>query len=198
MAIALEHNGAEMARPFIEQAGVTFPAFADETGVSSASFGFKAVPNGVLIDEDGTIQWAKYGGFSIDNADDVDVVRRFLSGERVEPSTQPEYPYQLGEDDSVTVERLTREARGLADRGDTAAAVDAWRAALRLDPQNLVIRKQIWEAEHPEKFHPVIDYDWQKVQLQKERDNEIARGICGPDGCPVPSMGGSGPPSTGA
>ena len=186
-----------MARPFVEQAEVEFPVLVDETGTSSAQFGFKVVPNGVLIDEDGTIQWAKYGGFSIDNADDVDVVRRFLSGAQIEPSIQAEPPYQLSENDSETVERLTRDARRLANIGETDAAVKAWRQALHLDPQNLVIRKQIWEAQHPERFHPIIDYDWQKVQLQQERDDEVAQGICGPDGCPVPSMGRSSSRSVG-
>jgi hypothetical protein len=34
----------------------------------------------------------------------------------------------------------------------------------------------------------VIDFDWQKGQLEQEREDEIAQGICGPDGCPVPSL----------
>jgi hypothetical protein len=41
-------------------------------------------------------------------------------------------------------------------------------------------------AEHPEKFHPTIDVDWQRGQLTRERADEIAQGICGPDGCPLP------------
>ena len=41
-------------------------------------------------------------------------------------------------------------------------------------------------AQHPEKFHPTIDWDWQRTQLKQEREAEIAAGICGPDGCPVP------------
>ena len=56
----------------------------------------------------------------------------------------------------------------------------------RLDPENLTIRKQIWMAEYPEKFHPTIDFDWQKGQLAHEREEEIAQGICGSDGCPLP------------
>ncbi len=65
-------------------------------------------------------------------------------------------------------------------------AVAEWRSALRLDPENFLIRKQIWAAEHPEKFHLTIDVDWQREQLGREREAEIAAGICGPDGCPVP------------
>lgn len=160
----------------------------DEFGIASKEFGFRAVPNGVLIDQEGTIQWAKYGGFSIDNDDDLDVVRRFMSGEQVESAAHDDYRYQLSDEDIEKVDRLNREARQLSAQGKTPEAVRLWRKALHLDPDNLVIRKQIWEAEYPEKFHPVIDFDWQKVQLQQERDEEMALGVCGPDGCPIPSL----------
>lgn len=178
-----------MARPFVEQAGVTFPVLVDEEGASSALFGFKAVPNGVLIDTDGTIRWAKYGGFSIENRDDVDVVRRFFAGKSIESFAQPEHPYHLSGEQSEEVERLVQHGHQLARQGQTAGAVELWRLALRMDPENLVIRKQIWAAEFPEKFHPIIDWAWQKEQLQQERADEVAQGICGPDGCPIPPTG---------
>ncbi len=182
----MEHNGAERARPFVENAGVTFPVLVDEEGTSSARFGFKAVPNGVLIDTDGTIRWARYGGFSIDKPEDVDTVRRFFAGEEIEPYAAPDAPYELDEAQSQEVERLVRRGHQLLDEGRTDDAVQAWQQALAMDPENLVIRKQIWAARYPERFHPTIDWDWQTVQLKQERADEIARGICGPDGCPVP------------
>ncbi len=154
--------------------------------MSSARFGFKAVPNGVLVDTDGTVRWAKYGGFSIDNPDDVATVRRFFAGEAIEPYTTPEAPYELGASEQELVATKLRLGQVLAELGRGEEAVAAWREALRLDPENLTIRKQIWAAEHPEKFHPTIDWDWQKEQLRAEREQEIAEGICGPDGCPVP------------
>jgi hypothetical protein len=39
-----------------------------------------------------------------------------------------------------------------------------------LDPDNLVIRKQLWRADHPERFGEVIDGDWQRQQLARERE----------------------------
>ncbi len=71
-------------------------------------------------------------------------------------------------------------------RGARDAAVAEWRGALRLDPENLTIRKQVWMAEHPERFHPAIDFAWQQEQLARERAAEVAAGVCGPDGCPPP------------
>ena len=154
--------------------------------MSSARFGFKAVPNGVLIDADGTIRWAKYGGFSVDTPDDLDTVRRFFAGEDVEPSAVPEAPYELDEAQSQEVEHLVRHGHQLLDKDRTDDAVQAWQQALAMDPENLVIRKQIWAARYPERFHPTIDWEWQKAQLTAEREREIAEGICGPDGCPLP------------
>jgi tetratricopeptide (TPR) repeat protein len=44
--------------------------------------------------------------------------------------------------------------------------------ALRLDRGNFIIRKQIWLLEYPEKFHPTIDWEWQRGQLKKELEQE--------------------------
>jgi tetratricopeptide (TPR) repeat protein len=165
---------------------VTFPVLVDETGQSSTRFGFKAVPNGVLIDPEGTIRWAKYGSFSVENDDDVVVVQRFFTGEPIEPYAQPKVPYRLSEAQSSAVGQLLQRGHELVAKGQTAEAIQTWRQALDMDPENLVIRKQIWAATYPEKFHPLIDWNWQKIQLQKERAEEVARGVCGPDGCPWP------------
>jgi tetratricopeptide (TPR) repeat protein len=56
----------------------------------------------------------------------------------------------------------------LYQQGRTAEALVSWRAALELDPANFTVRKQIWMIEHPEKFYPTIDFDWQKEQLARE------------------------------
>lgn len=56
----------------------------------------------------------------------------------------------------------------LYQQRETAAALTHWRAALALDPPNFTVRKQIWMIEHPEKFYPTIDFDWQTEQLKLE------------------------------
>jgi tetratricopeptide (TPR) repeat protein len=53
-------------------------------------------------------------------------------------------------------------------QGRTDQALASWRAALALDPANFTVRKQIWMVEHPERFYPTIDFDWQKEQLARE------------------------------
>jgi hypothetical protein len=184
--MAVEHTGPEAARSYVEAAGLTFPTIIDEQGALSRLFDFKVVPNGVLLDEDGTIRWAKFGGFSIDDPDDVAVVERFLAGEEPGPTPAQDAPYGLGPLERELVATKLQLGRVLLDGGRMEEAVAAWRDALRLDPQNFTIRKQIWVAEHPEKFFPTIDFAWQQEQLAAEREREIADGVCGPDGCPTP------------
>ena len=186
MSIALEHTGAEAATPYVEQANTTFPTLVDEQGVTSTLFGFKVVPNGVLVDEQGIIRYARFGRFSIDNAEDVAVVERFLEGSEPGKSPAGEGGYSLEPLQREWVATKLRLGRLLDSLGRHDEAVTEWRAALHLDPQNFVIRKQIWAAQHPEKFHPTIDLQWQKGQLEQERREEVTLGVCGPDGCPLP------------
>ncbi|MBM3216584.1 tetratricopeptide repeat protein [Candidatus Poribacteria bacterium] len=58
----------------------------------------------------------------------------------------------------------------LMAQGRKNEAVDHLRRALRLEPNNYVIRKQIWALEHPDRFYEGgIDWDWQREQLERER-----------------------------
>jgi len=145
------------------------------------------VPNGVLVDADGVVRYAKYGGFSVEWAEDRAAVERFAGGD--DPGTSPAAttPYTLDATTRELVATTLRLGRLLDEVGRRDEAVAAWREALRHDPENLVIRKQIWSALHPERFHPTIDGDWQREQQARERAEEIAAGVCGPDGCPLPA-----------
>jgi hypothetical protein len=56
----------------------------------------------------------------------------------------------------------------LYQQGDTQEALRWWRTALQRDPKNFTVHKQIWWVEHPEKFYPSIDTEWQREQLRLE------------------------------
>jgi tetratricopeptide (TPR) repeat protein len=56
----------------------------------------------------------------------------------------------------------------LYQQGRTAEALASWREASALDPPNFTVRKQIWMVEHPDKFYPTIDFNWQREQLARE------------------------------
>jgi hypothetical protein len=81
-------------------------------------------------------------------------LERFLAGEAVEPV-----------DDE---KRMVPGALELFDEGRRDDALVTWRRALQIDPENFVIRSQIWAVEHPEHFYPVVDRKWQEQQLLRE------------------------------
>ena len=56
----------------------------------------------------------------------------------------------------------------LYQQGNVEGALRWWKTARQLDPPNFTVRKQIWMVEHPERFYPTIDLDWQKEQLRLE------------------------------
>lgn len=174
-------------RPWVAAADATFPTVIDAENRLAQRFDYKVVPNGIFLDEAGVIRYRKVGGFSVANAADVDAIQRLIDGqaEAIEMAGS-DAPYHLSATERELVETRTRLGAELFRRGAIGAAVAEWQAALRRDPENFTIRKQIWLAEHPERFQPTIDFGWQQEQLARERAAEIAAGICGPDGCPLP------------
>ncbi len=180
-----------MARPWVERAGATYTAVVDQHNLLATVLDFKAVPNGVFLDEQGIIRYAKYGGFSVSRDEDREAIQKLIDGNAVQQGERrSEAPYILSPLERELVETRVRLGNELLARGDREGAVAEWRKALDLDPESFVIRKQIWAVTRPEKFHPTIDWDWQQEQLRREREEEVARGVCGPDGCPLPRQHG--------
>jgi hypothetical protein len=175
--VAVEVQGAAAARPWLERAGATFPTVVDAANALGEALGYKAIPNGVVLDERGVVRYRKFGGFSVESADDVAAVERLLTSGGAEGAEAPSGGAAPGQEDAppagpaLGLVRAAALQRGL-DRlrqGDRAGAAAAWREALRADPDNYVIRKQIWAIEHPERFYPTIDWAWQKAQLARDR-----------------------------
>ena len=68
-----------------------------------------------------------------------------------------------------------KNVRALFSRGVVAHrlgkfkdALVFWSEAFALEPNNWVIRKQIWALESPSHFYPHIDYNWQNEQVRKD------------------------------
>ena len=60
--MAVDAQGPDKVQPYLDLAGATFVTLIDEPNLLSSIFGFKAVPNGLLIDEYGILNYQKYGG----------------------------------------------------------------------------------------------------------------------------------------
>ncbi|MDP9352809.1 MAG: hypothetical protein M3P51_14900 [Chloroflexota bacterium] len=172
LSIAADVQGVEAAGPYVEAARPDFTTAVDSTNMLGYLFGYKAVPNGVVLNSEGTVLYARYGGFSVHDEESVERVDAALKGKQIQAAQAPGSA-PIPEEDARRVRELLRQGAEAVGRDSTRTA-QLWREALRLDPNNYVIRKQIWALEHPDKFYPEIDWDWQHQQLRSERLAERA------------------------
>ncbi len=161
VAVAMDAQGADKPRPFMEKAGATFKCLLDSENLLAKTFGFKAVPNGILVDERGKVVYQKFGGFDIQKPETRHIVEAWL---RVS---------SVGDAESTGRTELDGTVLALFDEGlaayradDVESARAKWREASVLDPHNYVIHKQLWAIENPERFYgDRVDMAWQKEQL---------------------------------
>lgn len=155
-------KGEETARPTVEASGAEFPVMLDTTSSLGTAFGSQLVPFGVFVDGDGIVRMVDVSGaFDIGDPRVRMNLERFLAGEPVE---EPDNP---GEMNPRALE-LFAEGVSALDAGDREGALALWREGLEVDPDNFIIRSQIWSIEHPEKFWPEVDRRWQEEQLLRE------------------------------
>jgi hypothetical protein len=161
IAVAQDVQGEERVRPIVEESGIGFPVLVDRASELGRLLEFRIVPSGFFVDEDGAISYRHTDDFDIADPRVRWNLDRFLAKEEIEP---------IEEDGRMDTAALGRFADGVAafTAGRRDEALQIWRQALELDPDNFVIRSQIWAAEHPEHFWPVVDRDWQELQLVKE------------------------------
>jgi hypothetical protein len=161
----MDAQGPDAARPYAEPTLGMFPTVIDAENVLGDAFGFKAIPNGVLIGADGRLDGTVAGGFEIRQDATRELVERWLSAEDVAiPEGESDHEW------SAEALGLFRDAGAAVRRGERDQAVDLLKQAYPLEPDNFIIRKQLWAIEHPEKFYEGdVDYGWQRKQLEAGR-----------------------------
>ena len=161
IAVAQDAAGEERVRPVVEERGVEFPVLVDRASELGRLLGFGVVPSGFFVGADGVVRYRQTNDFDLGDPRVRSNLDRFLAGRETE---------QPSEEERMEPRALELFARGVAlwDAGHAAAALATWRDALSLDPDNFLIRSQIWVAEHPERFYPSVDREWQELQLVKE------------------------------
>lgn len=185
LSVAVDGQGSEVVKPYVN--GTTFQTVVDENNTLVNMFRFKVVPNGIFIDEEGTIRMIKEG-FTVDNPDHVKAVEQ-LANKEVEKVEFDDDKTNSEQSDLQLQLAQTKFKLGMeyAKQNRTADALKELDDAILLDPDNLTIRKQRWYIRFPEKFETDIDFEWQKGQLKKEKEDEEQRRnqglVCGPDGC---------------
>ena len=169
VSVAVDAQGAIKVRPYVESANATFTTLIDEGNLLSQLLGFKAVPNGLLIDEEGVLNYRKFGGFDIRKEEFAALMEAWAKDPSSEWLAQ-----QMREDVVGGPEHQVAIAhfqRGLDhyQKGDLKQALAEWKRGRDLEPDNWVIHKQIWAVEHPEKFYGGdVDYAWQREQIQRD------------------------------
>jgi hypothetical protein len=161
LAVAQDVQGEKRVRPVVEERDVGFPVLVDRASDLGRILGFGIVPSGFFVDAAAVVRYRHVADFDVADPRVRWNLERFLVGEATEPP---------GEDQRMEPTALERFAEGVEHyaAGREAEALAVWRAALELDPDNFVIRSQIWAVEHPEHFWPAVDREWQEFQLLKE------------------------------
>ena len=160
LSIAVDLQGPGKSRPYHDEAGAEFTTVVDEENALARVFGYRAIPNGLLVDEKGNIQFQQYGGFDIKKDETRALVSAFFSFGQVAGQS----PVAIGGPVSDHFER----GLNLYQSGDTDGALAVWREGIELDPENWNMRKQLWAIENPDKFYSgKVDYKWQREQVEQ-------------------------------
>lgn len=165
----MDVGGEAAVRTWTQRAGLTFPTLLDPDNRLGALFGFKAIPNGILIDPNGVVRYTRFGGFDVASAADLRAVEQAITAALVPPPADADHRPPPVDEGAAQAAALIRAGTAQLATGNREAGLEAWRAALRLDADNFIIRKQLWRADHPERFGEVIDSVWQREQLAREQ-----------------------------
>lgn len=161
LGVAQDVQGEATVGPVVQERGVTFPVLLDRESLLGQRLGFRIVPSGFFVDAAGALRYRHHDDFDVADARVRHNLERFLAGRPVE---------SVGGEQRMHPGALELFAKGVSmfSDGRRSEAVATWRRALEIDPDNFVIRSQIWAVEHPEHFYPVVDRAWQEQQLLKE------------------------------
>ena len=161
MSVAVDVQGPAAARPWAEAAGVTFPTVVDGSNELGRALGYKVVPTGILVDEDGSVRHLQAGSFEVDDEETVALVEAFARG-----GLDREAITHEGREEVTARLRLAHRLLAEGRRDEALAELDR---AIELDPDDFIARKQRWAIRNPDRFYPAVDRDWQREELARER-----------------------------
>ena len=87
LSVAIDAQGPERARPYVEKAGATFPTVVDAENVLGQLFDCKAIPNAVFVDPDGVVRYIKRGGFDIRKPEYAQAAEAWAAGAPVDAAS---------------------------------------------------------------------------------------------------------------
>jgi hypothetical protein len=165
LSIAIDAQGPDVVKPWVELAQATFTTLVDQQNALPDSIGFNAVPTLLLFNADRRLVFGPIS-FDIRREGMAEAILAWATGQGISGALAKE---RMGQANPGEAAALFREGQTLFEQGDQAGALQRWRQARDLAPQNWLIRKQIWAVEHPDRFYDgPVDFDWQREQLTQE------------------------------
>ena len=170
--MAQDAQGEEVAKPWLENAKVTFPALIDRHNEVGKLYGVKYVPVGILLDAKGMLA-RPVGSIDIGDA----VLQKELNQWIATGAPPLQWKHETeGRNEPVPLtarehqaDQHLQNAIAHLDKGDRDAALQELRKGAALDPENWLIRKQGWAVEKPAAFYEGdVDYQWQKYRIESE------------------------------
>lgn len=163
-------QGPEVARPWVEAGGVTFPTVVDANDVTARVFGLAAVPIALFVGRDGRLVQPAASANPGDDEQRRQIVE-WARGERDTPGFERDARRSDGERPEVAEARAWWRLASLALAGGRTGEGRAHlERAFEIDPTNWLIRKQRWALDEPGRFYAgMIDTDWQKEQVAAGR-----------------------------
>jgi tetratricopeptide (TPR) repeat protein len=166
VVIAQDAQGAELARPWVEKAGGTYRALLDQYNFIGKAYNLKYVPVGIAVDETGRLV-RPVGSVNIQDAEFLADLKEWAETDGIAKRwcglPQPMNPGEKQADDHFQV------AIALLQEGKKQEAIARLKKAVRLDPQNWLMRKQLWAIDAPEAFYAgEVNYDWQEARKEAE------------------------------
>ncbi|SRR5712692_2827740 len=164
VGVAQDAQGPARVWPIVVASRTTFPVLIDRASTVAGWFGFQITPSGVFLDAAGNVAYIH--GSAVNQFDVADPRVRLNLDEHLAGHK----PHPIDDDVRASSQALEIFGEGAASfaAGDTSRALDTWRRALAMDPDNFLIRSQIWAVENPERFWPAVDRGWQEAQLLRE------------------------------
>ena len=166
LSVALDFQGSDVVKPYVQEANTSFSTVVDSENVLGRVCGFKAVPNGYFLEPGLKVSQSIKGKFDIRNPE---ILRRTIEWIGSPTVTNSE-PYNVV-DEKMTpdVERLFESGLKLYREGNEQEGITEWQKLIAVDPNNYIVRKQVWAIMYPDKFYDgEVDFEWQRRQMKYE------------------------------
>ena len=159
LSVAMDAIYHDKVKQFHQSANAEFTTLIDTDNSLSKLMGFKVVPNILLINSDGELEYWKFGKADIRNSYYKNLIKKWVTGSKINISPKDDFINANNQDHQLSLGKFNEYVNA------GSLKVDEVRD-LELD--NMIVRKQLWAKENPEKFYQGdIDSDWQKQNLEK-------------------------------